>query len=220
MAFTALDHLRGTTSNASRIADVLTKRQIEEAAARLKGASEESPEIYKKRITRKKRELSHLEARLLGLDNLAFSRLKEWFDTEALAGIFLNPDLMGLPFGEGGLELKEPEGLRNELTHLSARIEDDRFSGNGYRLAFSAVEPPDLAGYSDPDELRLRIQGLKREIRRNQGLLDAAQDAHAIRQDMEEKKGQAVADNIYFLTEHRDRVGQRGLLQGTGDRTA
>ena len=171
---------------------MLLERKIEDLGIRLKGAAEERPERIEKRIAARERELERQETLFAGLEKAAFRKINDWFDRAGIEDLFriLNPDILGLPLGEGGLRIGSEGHLEEELNRLMERIDGGQFRGEGYEIALSALTPPDLRAYSDPEEIKARIQEIRQGLRRDRDVLEAARDADRLRAELESGRKQ------------------------------
>jgi len=107
----------------------------------------------------------------------------------------LNPRILGVTVhenidkpGETGLVVKDEDALRQELEKLAESMRDGTLVTRGCELPLSSMAGPDLAGYSDPDEIRERIRELQRAVQRGTDLLEAVRDAESLKQSLKEKR--------------------------------
>ena len=173
------------------------EQEIENLAVRLRGAEQEPVERVEKRLRADQKELSRQNALLEGMEHAAYAWLNRHFSDDDIERLFhvLNPDILGVNVHENnkdtvtdGLVIHDEDALRQELEKFTQSISAGRLVTHGCELPLSSLPGPDLAGYSDPDEIRERIRELERSVQHGRDLLEAARDAAALRQGLEEKR--------------------------------
>ncbi len=166
------------------------EQEIEELGMRLRGAEQEPVDRIENRLGSDRRELSRHKALLTGIERAAYAWLSGRFTQDELEQLFriVNPELLGISVDRDGIVIRDEKRLRAGLQSLLGSIRDGRFSGIGCDVMLSSVSCPDLAGYSDPDEIRKRIEELERAVERGSDLLEAARDAETLRQRLRERR--------------------------------
>ncbi len=167
------------------------QKEVERIGQKLLGASSEPLAQIEKRINIHRREIASLEHTLKGLEKTLSARMRKEFSEDELESLFrlLNPDLLGLSAGEGEVvTIEAPQEAKGQVESLLLRVEGELFRGDGFSIRLSALPPPDLARYSDPEAMDARLSELRLLLGRDQDVLDASRRAEELKKIQAEKR--------------------------------
>lgn len=161
--------------------------RIDRLGASLGQAVDTSVEIARGRVGRMEKELVGLQRRLAQFSRNVAAKLLPLLPEADVDRIFrlINPEVLGLIHGEEGLEIKNEGELIDFFTQLNGRIQAGIYEDDLIRVVLNALSAPDLAVYRDVNTLDQRIVEQEEALKREQRILEAAENAEPLRQEKE-----------------------------------
>ena len=144
-----------------------------------------------------------LADRLSHVADLVGVHLRRRVSDEEIRAAFtlLNPELLGLPMrmegdatATGGIIVTDEQQLVGHLRAFAARANHGRFDSEGVHIDTTCLEPPNLAVYTDPDELQRQLEDMKRKVAEHEALLNAIDQREQL-----EKQRQAIEHQVKAL---------------------
>ena len=158
---------------------------LQAGISRLEG---ERAEQIDARIKRLEVDLGKAERLRDSGDYLILAGLRKEFEDEDIAELFriLNPSILHL--NESDVDLSNPSSVRMRLERLLEKFSDGSYADGDIRIDLREIPPHDISELVNPEVLTLRIDELKRQIRHESDLLEAARDREGLEKKLADKR--------------------------------
>ncbi len=184
--------------------------QIDRLGASLGQAVDVAVEQVRRRVERMASELAGLRRRLEQFSRNVAAKLLPLLSDTDVDSVFrlINPEVLGLIHGEEGLAIKDEPQLAAVLARFSGRIREGIYDDDMVRILLSALSPPDLAAYRDATTLDQRIVELEEALKREQRILEAAENAEQIRREKEQlqQEWRQISDRLSRYQAYQERL--------------
>jgi len=152
--------------------------EMQQLGSVLDQSAGENPARVRERIARAQRDLTRLGRQKERFDHNFCSQLFQMLPQQTIEDLFrlANPEILGLPFGSEGVELRNSDQFEGRLRSISDRIRDGVYRDEAVEIHLAGLGAPDLKPYLDAETLEERINELKTVLGREQKLLEAAEN--------------------------------------------
>jgi hypothetical protein len=172
----------------SRIEDI--RSQVTEIDVLLRDATAGNPERIRRNINDFQKEHMRLSIQLENTDNLAVSALPGLSQNAVSSLRLFNQDILILPAGSDGIEIKEADSFLNRLGKLGEAIQGNRYEDDSVLINMSSLHKPDLNALSDKRAIAGRISDLNSLIERERSVLKSIEE----RQQLESRRKELLKE--------------------------
>ena len=172
----------------SRIRDI--RSQVTEIDVLLRDATAGNPDRIRRNINDFQEEHRRLSKQLKNIDNLAISALPNLSQNAVSSLRLFNRDILILPEGSDGIEIKKADVLIAHLDELGEAIQDGRYQDDSVSINMSSLNKPDLNALSDKKAIVGRISDLNNLLERERSVLKSIQE----RQQLESRRKELLKE--------------------------
>ncbi|MFO7534865.1 MAG: hypothetical protein R6X19_04145 [Kiritimatiellia bacterium] len=191
------------------------RTRLEELVVKLHSAVAEPAEQVRRRLAQTETQRVEKQTQLDNLAQAAINRVRKVLTDREIADTFsiLNPALLKLPVngGKPGIAAADEKAAANALRDFLGRFQGRTFKVRGITIDLEAVRAPLLEEYGDPDRIRQDLEALERDAARYTDMLEAAQQADALRAEktsLEREQAELIRELSEFTTFQNERVGE------------
>lgn len=173
--------------SAQRLATIRTRR--DDVAGRLGRAAGEPLEAVLRKLAGAGEQLKNKRVQLENLANALVTHLRRNLTDVQLAAAFsvIHPDWLKVPVNGKNAGVADPKGQAAKLIKDVLNCKrGDFFEFRGIRLSASAVTPPDVAAYLDPERIQADIADLERDVERYEKIAQAVREEEALKKEKTE----------------------------------
>jgi hypothetical protein len=167
------------------------RTQIRSLEIQLSSAEGESREKAKQSVAFFTERVKAKEQTIERFDRLVITLLRKSFSDQELTTTFrlLNPDLLELPVGTGGVVIKQHEELIGTVRGLLAKVRDGAYSDSAVSFPLPNVGEP-LAGLDNPDTAREQLAEYQSTLKRWMEVLAAIEHREKLEGELKARREQ------------------------------
>lgn len=181
------------------------ERQLNNLLNRQQEASTETPESVRVHLEAAENRVCTLTKSIQHFSRLTITALREHFSEDQISQLFrlLNPDLLGLVTGRGGVSVTNPKGIVARLREIVSKINEGTYQDDLITVRFA---PPDnvMAKFENIEALEKELARETKEVNRLKALLEAVTERDAVTTKIEglKVKKQQQSDNLSAYRQH------------------
>ncbi|HWQ90790.1 MAG TPA: hypothetical protein VN673_03895, partial [Clostridia bacterium] len=178
----------GFVEDLERTAVANLKHTVRTLENQLANAGADQLEKARQRVAHYNQLVKHKEETICHFDHLAVTALRKQFSDDELNGMFrlLNPNLLELPVGTGGVDVKRQSELLAALRGLLGRLQNDVYEDENVALHLRTHSLP-LAGLEDVQTAREQLKDYKETLEHWQRILNAIEQREKLHAEFKAK---------------------------------
>jgi len=184
-------HFSAFSSSLEQAALENIERQLNTLLNRQQEASTETVESVKSQLAAAEGKVTTTTASIQQFSRLAITTLRDNFTDEEISRLFgvLNPDLLGLPVGRGGITFSDQKKVVSRLKHLSERISAGVYQDDSMTVHFGP-QTDLLSKFESVEALEKELDRAKKDVRRFTDLLEAVTKRDELAKQIETLKAE------------------------------
>ena len=166
----------------SRIKDI--QSQVTEIDMHLRDATAGDSDRIRRNLNDFMKEQKRLSTQLGNIDNLAISAFPDLSQNIVSSLRLVNQDILILPAGESGIEIKDTDVFFNRLENLGKAIQGGSYQDDSVVINVASLQKSDLDALADRETIVGRIYDLNNLIERERSVLKSIEE----RQQLENRR--------------------------------